>query len=163
MSQAFKEWAPVIRALSAGEQSLIIRKGGIAEDLGRFDKIASRFWLIPTFFHAQRDKIKPTARAYLTPAPAVPIVSTYAELVSHEFVNNWSAVCALDALHILTATTVKERFDWGDSLGVHVLRIRVFRLRNPSPIELTAEQSGCKSWIDIDPNIENFAASPVNP
>lgn len=163
MSLAFKEWAPVIRALGSGEQSLIIRKGGIDEDNGRFDIIASRFWLIPTFFHAQRDKIKPASRAYLGPAPAVPTISSYAKLVSHEFVNNWSAVLALDTHHILTEATVKERFNWGDSPGVHVLRIRTFRLQSPFPIELTAEQSGCKSWVDIDPKIENFSATPVSP
>ena len=33
---AFKEWAAVCRALASGRQSLIIRKGGIAEAGGVF-------------------------------------------------------------------------------------------------------------------------------
>src|SRR2546422_3996735 len=34
---AFKEWAVVVDALGRGEQVIILRKGGIAEDRGEFE------------------------------------------------------------------------------------------------------------------------------
>ena len=37
MFPAFKEWHVVVEALAAGEQILLLRKGGIAEGRGGFD------------------------------------------------------------------------------------------------------------------------------
>ena len=51
---AFKEWAAVCHALAAGIQSVILRKGGIAERGGSFHPEYSRFWLYPTYFHEPR-------------------------------------------------------------------------------------------------------------
>ncbi|MBA2742902.1 MAG: DUF1802 family protein, partial [Chthoniobacterales bacterium] len=52
-SIGFKEWALVCDALGRGEQSLILRKGGIAEGRDGFAFRHSEFFLFPTFFHAQ--------------------------------------------------------------------------------------------------------------
>jgi len=35
---AFKEWQVIVDALAVGEQSLLLRKGGIAEGRGGFDQ-----------------------------------------------------------------------------------------------------------------------------
>src|SRR4051812_20129921 len=53
LSIAFKEWAVICRALAEGRQAVILRKGGIAEDGGRFRPEHDRFLLYPTFFHEQ--------------------------------------------------------------------------------------------------------------
>ncbi len=47
---AFKEWAAVCAALSAGRQTVILRKGGIAEGPGGFQPEHGEFWLLPTRF-----------------------------------------------------------------------------------------------------------------
>ena len=60
LSIAFKEWAVICRALADGRQSLILRKGGIAEVGGVFRPEHDAFLLYPTFFHEQhRTGIKP--------------------------------------------------------------------------------------------------------
>src|SRR3954469_7009539 len=56
---AFKEWAVICRALAAGRQSLILRKGGISEEGGEFRPEHDRFLLYPTYFHEHRSGIKP--------------------------------------------------------------------------------------------------------
>ena len=57
---AFKEWAAVCRALADGTQTVILRKGGIAEAGGEFRPEHARFWLYPTHFHEQqRAGLKP--------------------------------------------------------------------------------------------------------
>ena len=48
---AFKEWAVVVEALGAGEQILILRKGGIHEQRGQFTVAHGEFWLFPTQYH----------------------------------------------------------------------------------------------------------------
>ena len=49
---ALKEWAAVCEALAAGRQTILLRKGGIAEGPGGFRPEHSEFWLLPTWFHA---------------------------------------------------------------------------------------------------------------
>ena len=67
---AFKEWHVIIEALGAGEQILILRKGGIAEGRLGFEVEAPRFWLFPTRFHAQLEKTKPAAARWFEPPAA---------------------------------------------------------------------------------------------
>ena len=163
MSLVFKEWAPVIGALVAGRQTLLLRKGGIAEDRGRFDVKATRFWLFPTCFHAQREMIKPSARSFLDNSITRPTISTYAEVIEHTFVTDWSEVEKLDSKHILTESTVRQRFDWGRQPGIHVIRTRLFSIDRPFTLELSADQTGCKSWIEIAQNIEDHQGRPIAP
>src|SRR4051794_36210007 len=65
LSHAFKEWAVICHALAAGKQSLILRKGGVAEEGGEFAVEHNRFWLFPTYTHQQRDGIQPEALPWL--------------------------------------------------------------------------------------------------
>src|SRR5205814_10220299 len=58
---AFKEWAAVCLALASGRQSIIIRKGGIAEAGGAFAPEHDRFWLYPTYVHQQQTGLRPDA------------------------------------------------------------------------------------------------------
>ena len=45
---AYKEWAAICLALAQGKQSLLLRKGGIAEPDGDFQLEQTDFWLLPT-------------------------------------------------------------------------------------------------------------------
>lgn len=163
MTPAFKEWQAVVGALTAGEQTILLRKGGIAEGRGGFRVGAERFWLFPTRFHAQREKVKPTALRYFAdasaiegdsgagaPSPATPVaVTAYADLVEAWFVADWARVAALDPWHVWTESTVRERFDWSRATGVHVLLVRIHRLLAPRLLEPTPEMAGCRSWIEL--------------
>ncbi len=168
---AFKEWAAVVAALGAGAQTLILRKGGIAEDRGGFDPArASRFWLFPTAFHAQREKLKPAAAPFFaaTPPPAgsdaaitAPTLEFYAELVAHRFLADWVEVAALDAAHLWTEATVRERFEWSRPAGLHLLVVRVHRLATPVALPAGLDLGGCRSWIDLP--LGDPAARPATP
>src|SRR5438132_14405369 len=56
MNVGFKEWAIVCEALGRGEQSIILRKGGIAEGRDGFRFKHDEFFLFPTLFHEQVEK-----------------------------------------------------------------------------------------------------------
>lgn len=58
MSIGFKEWALVCEALGNGTQSIILRKGGIAEGRDGFRFKHDEFLLFPTLFHEQLAKTK---------------------------------------------------------------------------------------------------------
>src|SRR5690348_2515020 len=57
-SVGFKEWSLVCDALGRGEQSIILRKGGIAEGGKGFSFQHREFFLFPTFYHEQAAKVR---------------------------------------------------------------------------------------------------------
>ena len=46
---ALKEWATVVNALENGDQTVLLRKGGILEDSSGFVVESEKFFLFPTF------------------------------------------------------------------------------------------------------------------
>lgn len=163
---AFKEWQALVGALAAGEQLLILRKGGIAEGRGGFAVRAQRFWLFPTAFHAQREKLKPSAHRFFATNPADMDAATvrltaYAEVADATFVADWAAVRRLDPFHLWTEDTVRERFAWSRPAGLHVIVVRVFHAAEPTALQVTPEMAGCKSWIDVPARFDAQTASPA--
>src|SRR5207244_11495131 len=61
-SVGFKEWGIVCEALGRGRQSIILRKGGIAEGRDGFSFRQHEFFLFPTFFHEQPAKVREAGR-----------------------------------------------------------------------------------------------------
>ena len=58
---ALKEWDTVCRALAAGRQILLLRKGGIYESAGGFEIENRQFLLFPTFLHQNPQMLKDDA------------------------------------------------------------------------------------------------------
>lgn len=163
---AFKEWHVIVEALGAGEQILILRKGGIAESRLGFEVEAPRCWLFPTRFHAQLEKTKPRAAQWFdstsdVSAPSSVTLRYFADIVSTTFLSDWEKVRALDPFHLWTEATVRERFDYGGTPGLHALVVRVHRLETALTLPLSAEMGGCKSWIELPQNPLPDAATPV--
>ena len=164
MFPAFKEWHVVVEALAAGEQILLLRKGGIAEGRGGFDPAhARRFWLSPTQFHAQREKTKPAAAHWFSAPDAGGMITlkAFAEVAHTSFLADWAAVAALDPFHVWTEAAVREKFDWGRPPGLHALVVRIHRLREPLTVAPTPEMGGCKSWIELPYAFDDYASDPV--
>ncbi len=164
MSPAFKEWHVIVEALGAGEQILILRKGGIAEDGGGFAVKAASFWLFPTHFHEQLAKTKPAAQKFFThsqPKNGPIHLRYFAEVVQQTFLSDWAAVARLDAFHLWTEETIRERFNWATPPGLHAFAVRVHRLVQPALLEVTPEMSGCKSWVDVPLDFAACASEPV--
>jgi hypothetical protein len=164
MSPAFKEWHVIVEALGAGEQILILRKGGIAEDRGGFQVKAGKFWLFPTHFHEQLAKTKPAAKKFFDPLPRETgrvQIHYWAEVVRQAFLSDWAAVAQLDAFHLWSEATVRERFNWAKPPGLHAFAVRVHQLGQPVRLGLTPEMGGCKSWIDVPADCSAPASLPV--
>jgi len=166
LSIAFKEWAAVCEALASGRQKLILRKGGIHEEGGVFRPEHARFWLYPTHFHEQQQAgIKPDAVNFLTASLAlrptfgfVPI-SHFAEVIDVQFCRELDEVLKLDAEHIWSEATVRQRFDYRTP-GLYVFRVSVFRV---APVEIIdrPEYAGCKTWVPLKIELPTTGAVPV--
>ena len=152
---AFKEWAVICRALAAGRQDVILRKGGIVEPGGAFRPEHARFLLLPTFLHQSAESLVPEARDLLEGIdddrpPAGTVVFTHAASV--EAARRITERRELDAWrgrHVWAESVVDERFHrWQDEL--HVLEVIVRPL--PSPVTLPWRESygGCRSWVEIE-------------
>ena len=81
-----KEWSVIVEALGRGDQTILLRKGGIREETRQFSVAHDEFFLYPTQYHQGADMLKPDARHLLDADyddPDDPIVSlsVFAEVV----------------------------------------------------------------------------------
>ena len=147
-SVGFKEWALVCEALGRGEQSVLLRKGGIAEGKEGFGFCHPEFFLFPTFFHEQVVKVR-TPGAAIPPAPQGEIeIRYFAKLEAQKKITAWAEVAALEPLHILAESVVRERFEFNGA-GLHIALVRVFRLTPAWVFPDKPAYGGCRSWVSL--------------
>jgi hypothetical protein len=70
MMNALKEWATIVNALENGDQTVLLRKGGILEDSSGFVVESEKFFLFPTFEHQEKKHLKPQFYKHLEDALA---------------------------------------------------------------------------------------------
>jgi hypothetical protein len=146
-SVGFKEWSLVCEALGRGQQSVILRKGGIAEGRGGFSFRHREFFLFPTFFHEQVVKVRITS-TNLSGAGDTIAIRWYAKVERALRIGALRMAEALAPLHILTPEVVRERFGYQDE-GLNVAFVRVFGI---SPVWILQNEkrfAGCRSWVDL--------------
>jgi hypothetical protein len=167
MRAAFKEWAVVVDALGRGDQILILRKGGISEGRGGFKLEHPRFFLFPTLFHQQRESVNPSAQArYDALAPHFPPADKlrleyFAEVEMAEPLHSLSAAMALRGQHVWRDEVIEQRFDWGRDKLIFAVAARVFRLPNALELPMLTAYGGCKSWVELEPEIATEGGRPV--
>jgi hypothetical protein len=166
LSIAFKEWAVICEALARGRQSLILRKGGIAEEGGTFRPEHWSFLLYPTYFHEHRAGIKPeflplfeAVEAARAPAGVIRF-EHFVRVEAVEHVTDFDRAMALDSLHAWTPEVVKQRFHYRTP-GLFVLTVRTFRLPRPVDVAERPEFAGCKTWVSLDAPIDTAGAEEV--
>lgn len=167
MKDAFKEWAIIVDALGRGDQILILRKGGIHEGRGGFQVECPRFFLFPTRFHQQREGVLPEVGARMNSLPADYFSETevriefWAEVKEWRELESWEDAQQLEGQHVWTEEVIRERCDWSKKKGIYCLAVRVYQLPEPQVIPLLESYGGCKSWIEIEPEISLEGSRPV--
>ena len=159
----FKEWLLVCDALGAGRQSLILRKGGIAEGRGGFQWQRHSFLLFPTHFHQQQDQVTwtPTPEAIEDWArPQTIVIRFTADVEWTSELADWSTATALAPHHVWTENVVRDRFGYGAETGLSVAVVRVFRLAQPIELAMDKRFGGCRSWVDV-PDTSTTDRTPV--
>jgi len=161
-SVGFKEWGIVCEALGRGRQSIILRKGGIAEGRDGFSFRQHEFFLFPTFFHEQPDKVREAGRRGSTDSSRCETdiefpagshdkiqIGFFAKLELVKTITSWETAQALEPLHILKREVVRERFEYDKVPGLKVGFVRVFRVVPPWTFPNQKSYGGCRSWVKL--------------
>jgi len=158
---AFKEWAVVCEALGSGRQSVILRKGGIAEGREGFAFLHREFLLFPTRFHETLEKTS------LPPGFALPAeregeleIRYTAKIEWTCFLSDPKQLAALSDFHILRREIIEERFRFGEPPGIHVGFARIYRMSSPWILLMEKRFGGCRSWVEL-PDSPKFSLEPV--
>jgi len=147
-STGFKEWAIVCQGLGQGEQSVILRKGGVAEGREGFSFRHPEFFLFPTYFHEQVEKVRTIIEFPAQVLDKIEI-NFFAKIELTCVIKSWEIAQALEPFHVLRPEVVRERFEYDRAPGLHVAFVRVFRVE-PSWIFANAKSyGGCRSWIKL--------------
>ena len=157
-SIGFKEWSLVCDALGRGEQSIILRKGGIAESRNGFSFRHREFFLFPTFFHEQIGKVRTATQEVPEQNGEIEIL-LWAKVEKSLRIESLGTAEALASLHVLSADVVRERFAYRNG-GLGVAFLRVFGLERPWVLANEKRFDGCRSWVEL-PEPPQVAMQPV--
>lgn len=162
-SWAYKEWTGVLDLLRSGRQSILLRKGGIAEGPRGFLPDHPVFWLYPTQLHQSEQGLKHDQPSPATEAGPetgrIPI--ELLAVSSHALkLDRWEQVEALEPFHAWTRETIRRRFEY-KSAGLWLLVTRLYQRHTPWLILDRVEHQGCKTWVPLEPALATDGISPV--
>lgn len=156
---ALKEWATVVAALENGEQTVIMRKGGILETASGFKIEAKKFLLFPTFEHQEEKNLKPEFHNYLDvvnnnrPQNEHNKITSYAEVVDEADIESQEKIKSLSDFHIWSDSYINERVNWMSEKPIKAVFLKVYKIQEKD-IPIKSEYHGCKSWININEDIQ---------
>jgi hypothetical protein len=159
---ALKEWDAQCQLLTAGDVSVLVRKGGIEEKQGDFHVEHRSFLLYPTFLHQNPVELRPAFQDRLRtdPDPGQVHVPALADVVALHRVEDGERVPGLETVQALTAAALQRRYAYRDKPWVHVLVLRVRPLLEPLALPETPAMLGCVSWVPLG-ELDVRAGEPV--
>jgi len=156
--ESLKEWAIIIRALEKGDQTIILRKGGILDVESGFKIESKKFLLYPTQEHQESNHIKPQFYKYLEyvksnlPKEGFNRIMSYAEVLEEVDISSEEIIKKLSAYHIWSDSYIKERRNWQSEKPMRVAFLKIYKIP-PFNTPIKPEYQGCKSWININAEI----------
>ncbi len=164
--RALKEWALACKTLQEGRQLLLIRKGGLREEEGRFVPRYPEFFLFPTFEHQRaellQDRYKSEFEALSLPSdPRQVVITSYAVVTDVFQACSEEQVMAACEEHIWNAEYVRQRFDFNPYDPLTLLVLRVYVLPQPSVLPFLKAYEGCRSWITLEKALSTEGAVPA--
>lgn len=161
--KALKEWATVITALENGDQTVLLRKGGILETRSGFKVEDKKFALFPTYEHQDNSSLKSQFYRYLAdvreqkPRDGFNKITSYAEVLAEHDVSSMQKIEELSDFHIWSDSYMVERMNWMPQKPMTAIFLKVYKVA-PTEIPVLPEYHGCKSWIELNVNTEPGSA-----
>lgn len=164
-THALKEWAVAVNALEKGETIMLLRKGGIHEQGGRFRVAQDQVLLYPTYEHQQPFLLK-SEYAQVTPVtsgwhPETVRIGSWAKINDVFLVSDEKVVDALLPFHVWNEQFISDRLKWKPRQPLYILLLRTYKLAQVHIIPYHIGYGGCKSWIDLMEPIAIEQAEPV--
>jgi hypothetical protein len=165
---ALKEWSVVIEALARGRQRFLLRKGGIAEGRHGFQVKHSEFLLYPTWEHQQIHSIRPEFHELFEqarPRQTGVVRFQYAAQVTDVLraPARLDEILALGELHIWARSFLETRYNYRPELPLFAVIVRLYRLAGGGEIPENRRYAGCRSWVDLDEEIDTAPSRPNEP
>ena len=154
VATALTEWAVICRALETGRQTLLLRKGGIAEGAGGFQAEHRQFWLYPTRFHQGADELRSEFAPLLAEVDQLQggdgriVLRSFGVVELVSYLTSLDQALSLQGLHGWTNDVVRQRFEYKRP-GLYLFVLRVYRSPLTTEVVETATMAGCKSWIEL--------------
>jgi hypothetical protein len=160
MMKTLKEWATVVKALETGNQTVLLRKGGILETASGFKVESKRFALFPTYEHQDKSSLKSQFYHYLAdareqkPKEGTNRITSFADVLEEQDVSSMEKIEMLSSFHIWSDSYMTERMNWMPEKPMKAIFLKVYKI-DPIEIPILPEYHGCKSWIELNVNSEN--------
>ena len=168
---ALKEWAIICKALEDGRQILLLRKGGIMEYRKGFEVKHNEFLLYPTFEHQSMESIKTEYKEKLKEIlveeqnkytrkekekdkDKTNIIKLFAKVEDVVEISDKVTLAELRDYHIWSDEYVMMRMNYNPSKPMSILLLRIYKIKEPLIIDINDKWSGCKSWIDIEKDVD---------
>lgn len=166
---ALKEWDIAIQALEMGETIMLLRKGGIREQGGKFKVDHDQILLYPTFEHQKPTLLKPEYANLVQPVasgwhPETVKISSFAEITNILSWNNAqdeSLINSLIKYHIWNQAFVRDRLQFKPDQPLYILLLRTYKLEKVYNIAYHPSYGGCRSWIDLKETISLENMVPI--
>jgi hypothetical protein len=165
--KALKEWAVVCRALEAGRQSVLLRKGGIIEETRDFALVEPRFLLFPTFEHQDVASVQPEYRTWFAetlagrPSPDVVRISSWADVTDLFLTHDLDALIALAGKYAWSEEYIRMRMAYKPRKPMNVVVVRTWKLATPVDVPVLEHFAGCKSWVPLETAVRLEGSTPV--
>jgi hypothetical protein len=171
MRIAFKEWAVIVDTLGRGEQIVVLRKGGISEGPGGFQVEHPAFFFFPTLYHQQGESVLPAVEERFRkrfhelvgemPGPATIRIEYHAQVISWRKIESLEMARQLHGQHVWKDEVIAQRFAWGKDRNIFALALRVSKLAQPAELPMSPAYGGCKSWVELERDLETDESQPV--
>ena len=164
---ALKEWAVAVKALSKGEQILILRKGGIHRADKEFRVVHPEFLLYPTFEHQRRDLVKADSHHDLAQSmnenerPNEIEFGYWCEVTDKFEVSEQEVLDDIAPYHIWTSDYANQRLRWRPKQPLTIALLRMYSIESPQSLSVLDEYGGCKSWVELEQDIHLGDMKPV--
>ena len=155
------------KALLEGRQTVLLRKGGLADKRPGFSVEHNEFFVYPTYWHQQRLGVDPSLaglwEGIVEGAPPADQVefSVYAAVIKSFQIVNPERLNILRGIQVLTEDELSRRFYYRDKPGIHLIVLRAYRLSEPIRIPVMEHFPGCRSWVDLGHELSTTGCRPV--
>ncbi|MEO0942484.1 MAG: DUF1802 family protein [Cyanobacteria bacterium J06642_12] len=166
LTAALKEWNVAVEALAGGEAVVLLRKGGIREQEGRFYVRHNRVVLYPTFEHQTPHLLKPTYASGVREVesgwhPSTIKLSAWAVIDHILSIDVSAGLDRLQPFHVWNQKFVSERLQWNPHQLLYLLVLRTYRLPSAIEIPYLSAYGGCRSWINLATAVDVKGSLPV--
>lgn len=166
-SLALKEWAVAVKALSKGEQILILRKGGIHRADKEFRVVHPEFLLYPTYEHQRRELVQTTSHLDLEHTltengnPKLIEFSYWCKVTDKFEVSEEDVLDNIAPYHIWTSDYASKRLRWRPKQPLTITLLRTYSMEHPQSLRVLDEYGGCKSWVELEQEVQLGEMTPV--